>query len=80
MVNSSATTAGDAAAVPIDNLHMFFYLLLRDHLPAGVVEELVWKIETASGKKIHFSNMLLARYAETLAARIQQHQSAPATL
>jgi hypothetical protein len=52
-----------------DPLTVFLYVLLRDHLPTGVVEEIINKHtyqETTT-----FTNRWLAEYAKDLAARLQ---------
>lgn len=49
-----------------DPLVRFLYLLMRDHLPTGVVEGLVH----SEDKVIHFTNGFLARYAQDMAARL----------
>ncbi len=52
-------------------LKAFLYLLLRDELPAGVVEKLVVQVESSKGQIQLFSNEPLANYAEELAFRLQ---------
>jgi hypothetical protein len=49
-----------------DPLVRFLYLLMRDHLPTGVVEGIV----QSDDKVIHFTNGFLARYAQDMAARL----------
>lgn len=50
----------------------FLYILLRDKLPAGVVEALVIDhVEKTDGKVVKFSNPHLQAYAEELAGRIE---------
>lgn len=48
----------------------FFYTLLRDELPAGVVEKLVQ--DAALGEKITYTNGHLAEYAASLAKRLTE--------
>ena len=48
----------------------FFYLLLRDHLPAGTAEKLVSDVEAQNGRTPSYSNEFLAGYAAELSARI----------
>ena len=48
----------------------FFYLLLRDHLPAGTVEGLVSEVEAQGERVPAYSNEFLAGYAAELSARI----------
>lgn len=54
-----------------DPLVLFFYLLLRDHMPAGKVEDLVMEIERAT-LPAAFTNGWLATYAHDLAARVRK--------
>lgn len=53
-----------------DGLQSFFYLLLRDHLPAGSVEKLVADASVGIGKEIRFSNEHLGAYAAELRDRV----------
>jgi hypothetical protein len=54
-----------------DGLISFLYELMRDHLPAGVVEKLVQNVVDEQPKyPIVFTNGYLADYAADLAARI----------
>lgn len=46
----------------------FLYELLRDHLPAATVEELV---RNSSVERVHYTNGWLAQYAKDLAIRLQ---------
>lgn len=46
----------------------FLYDLLRDHLPAGKVEELV---RNAQKTPVRFTNGFIANYAEDLAKRLR---------
>lgn len=52
-----------------DKLTAFLYTLMRDHLPAGVVEELVRENENIEDT-VKYTNGYLARYAELLAYRL----------
>ena len=55
--------------VTIDShLVSFLYELIRDHLPAGVVEKIVQESEYNSN--IIYTNGWLAKYAENLANRL----------
>lgn len=52
-----------------------FYTLIRDHLPVGVVEELVQEAENLLDSKndkptITYSNRYLAEYAKSLEERL----------
>lgn len=51
-------------------LQVFLYLLLRDHLPAGIVEMLVQEVSPLAQVGHRFSNSALAHYAGELARRI----------
>jgi len=53
-----------------DPLVSFLYLLMRDHVPAGVVEGIVRPRDGVT----HFTNGHLARYAQDLAARLTERQ------
>lgn len=46
----------------------FLYELMRDHLPTGVVEELVRRSEDPD---VYYTNGWLAKYAEDLANRLK---------
>lgn len=52
------------------NLVAFFYELMRDHLPIGVVEQLVRNCEMDPENPVIFTNGFLARYAQELAERL----------
>lgn len=52
-----------------DKLTCLIYLLMRDHLPAGIVEELVRSVE--DGKVNQFTNGWLALYAQDLKNRLK---------
>lgn len=51
-----------------DRLVSFLYSLLRDHLPAGVVEELVRGSQCIP---VEYTNGYLANYAKNLADRLK---------
>jgi len=53
-----------------DPLVTALYLLMRDHLPAGVLERVVAEAEGGVGNTITFSNGWLARYAQDIAHRL----------
>jgi hypothetical protein len=57
------------AVVSSDPLVMFLYLLLRDHVAAGVVEQLAH--ESRRFHAMQFSNDFLAGYAIEIAHRLQ---------
>lgn len=56
-----------------DRLVSFLYDLMRDHLPAGVVERLVRE----AAAPITMTNGYLARYATDLALRLQRFPDGP---
>lgn len=57
--------------VNIDSyLVSFLYSLMRDHLPPGVIEELVREAEQEPD--VQYTNGWLARYAENLAKRLSK--------
>ena len=51
-------------------MEAFFYILMRDHLPVGVVEKLVRDEEESNGKEILFTNGYLANYSKLLTKRL----------
>ena len=53
-----------------DALVSFLYILIRDHLPAGVVEEIMLHQVTGM-EDSHFTNGWLANYAIDLAKRLK---------
>ena len=53
-----------------DKLTSFLYDLLRDHLPAGVVEKLVQNALAENGS-VEYTNGYLAQYAQNLANRLR---------
>lgn len=61
-----------ASFVTNEALTNFFYLLLRDYLPAGEVELIVRAVEEGHEKTKVLSNFNLAAYAEELASRISK--------
>lgn len=59
-----------SGSINIDSrLVSFLYELMRDHLPAGVVEEIVLASEDESA--VTYTNGWLAKYAEDLALRLK---------
>ena len=50
-------------------LSALFYILLRDHLTAGVVEKIVDSIEDTT--EVEFTNGYIANYAKLLAKRLE---------
>ena len=52
------------------NLVAFFYVLMRNHLPIGVVEALVQENEMPPEEPVVFTNGHLARYAQECVARL----------
>ena len=59
----------------IDPLTSFFYELMRDHLPTGVVEKLVWSVLQEPDDGCVFTNGWLAKYANNLSLSIQKKSS-----
>ena len=51
-------------------LVVFLYLLMRDKLPVGAVEECVQEVEKSNNPEFVLSNGYLGKYAEDLAERI----------
>lgn len=63
-----------------DKLVSFLYDLMRDHLPCGVVEDLVLnQVTTADDSEFLFTNGFLANYAKDLAQRLRGTQDEPGT-
>lgn len=58
------------SAPPPDELVAFLYLLLRDRLPAGHIEQAVADVEQLKGKRPVFSNLGLEEYARDVAGRL----------
>jgi len=51
----------------------FLYILLRDHLPSGVVEQIVYDVYTAEDiEYTRYTNGWLASYAKDIADRLEQ--------
>lgn len=58
-----------SGSVDIDSyLVSFLYELMRDHLPPGVVEEIV--LNSIGDSECKYSNGWLAKYAEDIANRL----------
>ncbi len=72
MNNAEKTQPAVEGFVTNEALTNFFYLLLRDYLPAGDVENIVRAVEKGDGKTKVLSNFHLASYAEDLTTRIQK--------
>lgn len=53
-----------------ESLKHFFYLLLRDELPAGQVEKLMRQMEDGRGLDLKYSNKHVEGYASELANRM----------
>jgi len=55
-----------------DPLVSFLYILLRDHVPAGVVEGIVQNhVAVAGGHEAEFCNGFIASYAKDVAERLR---------
>ena len=66
---SNEQTRKDSGEVNGDRLTALFYLLMRDHLPAGVIEKVVMDVETLN--EVQFTNGWLAAYAGNLSRRMR---------
>lgn len=56
---------------PTPELVAFLYVMLRDHLPAGTIEQvMVEHVGKGRGKEREYSNRHLAAYARELAVRL----------
>lgn len=62
--------SGDLASN--DQLLSFLYLLMRDELPVGKVEQLVMEVENLDGYNLKYCNGWLAKYAQNLSQRIKK--------
>lgn len=60
-----------------DPLVTFLYVLLRDHVTAGAVEEVLESHVEKSKGVVVLSNGYVAAHAEDIAARLRGHASAP---
>lgn len=62
-----------------DSMVAFFYELMRDHVPMGVIEEIVKDQERFTKEEPNLvwqlSNKHLANYAEEIVARLQSRDS-----
>lgn len=54
-----------------DPLVHFLYLLMRDHLPTGKVEEIMQHLRKAAGRDCIYSAPDLQRYAEAIAGEME---------
>lgn len=61
-----------------DRLQCFIYILLRDHLTAGVINEVLRDHVDRSAQRT-YSDKALAEYAKTVAERIRAQKIAPTT-
>ena len=57
------------------NLVAFFYQLMRDHLPIGVVEKLIQENADPPKNATIFTNGYLARYAQECVARLTAEEN-----
>lgn len=55
-------------------LTAFLYLMMRDHLPTGVVAKIIMDIDELNTGRIEYSNDLLKALAEDYAGRILETQ------
>lgn len=55
-----------------DPLVSFLYVLLRDHVQPGIVEEILLKQVPIPEDTAQFSNGWLARYAQDIAERLRK--------
>jgi len=54
-----------------DRSTVFLYLLLRDYLPAGVIEKIMMDVENPKSAVCDLSNDLIANYAQEISGRLQ---------
>lgn len=53
-----------------DQLKAFLYLMMRDHLPCGIVAEVVREVVATADDEVEYSNGPLEEMADCYAARI----------
>ena len=70
-VKASKTMKKDSGEVKSDDkLMCFLYLLGRDHMPLGVIENIMLKISDEKGA-VEYSNGWLANYSQNVANRLR---------
>lgn len=61
-----------------DPLVALLYTLMRNHLPTGIVAELVRDAAVTAGKPCEYTNGWLAQYAQHLSGMLRPSQQSPA--
>lgn len=56
--------------MPEDRLTRFLYLLMRDHLPTGVIAKLIEQINETGDREVIFSNKQLEAMASSYAVEL----------
>lgn len=69
MCDANAEMRKRTGSIDGDKLDAFLYVLARDHLPVGVLEEIITDM-TPGIVDFQFTNGYLARYAQDLKARL----------
>lgn len=69
LANDELRKASGAVTYDHDALTEFLYTLMRDHLPVGVVAEVV--TDSGSTKPVVYTNGWLAQYAHYLASKLR---------
>jgi hypothetical protein len=54
-----------------DDLVSFLYTLIRDHVPPGIIEEILLDMTPGKGKATEYCNGWLASYAKDIADRLR---------
>lgn len=76
-VSSTRPGGYDKAVTTTDRTIAFLYTLIRDHMPAGMLEEIITEMEEADARnkgeatEYLFSNDFVAAYAVEIAARLR---------
>lgn len=63
-----------AGSYPRDHLQMFLYVVMRDHMSFGKLEEIIEDLEklpAAAAKTVNFSEPLMGAYAKKLADKLR---------
>lgn len=53
-----------------DILKAFIYLLVRDHVPFGIIEEIFWDLKETELKDYQFTNKIMEDYAQQAVNRL----------
>lgn len=70
--DSFREVSGKLSGTPLET---FFYILLRDHLTAGAVEEILLDMAEGDSKITNFSNGWVASHAKFIVKRLTENDS-----